>query len=67
MFSLHPFDEEEEPTVREMPSGAFIVAADRGARKLAAAIELLESGADPEDLLETLKEAHALVNGRPAK
>jgi hypothetical protein len=59
---------DDEPDTKKLPiSGAWIVANDRGARKLAAAIELLEAGADPEDLLETLKEAHALVNGRAAR
>ncbi len=58
------FPEDEPDTLKLPPSGAWIVATHRAQRHLAAAIELLENGADPEDLLETLKEAHRLVNGR---
>jgi hypothetical protein len=52
--------EDERPTAREAPSGRWIVAVDRGARKLEAAIALLEAGAD---VLGELREIHQLVNG----
>ena len=58
------FDEEEPPTVRETPSGAWIVSVDRASKRLEAAIARIEAGAAPGDVLEDLKSAHALVNGR---
>ncbi len=67
MFSLHvPFDDDELPTVRDTPSGQWIVAVDRASKRLEAAIARIESGADASDVLETLKEAHRLVNGKVA-
>ena len=66
MFSIasEDFEPEESPTVREAPSGAWIVATDRAQRKLAAVIDALESGTEPADLVATLKEVHRLVHGR---
>ena len=55
---------EDIPTTKELPSGRWIIAVDRGARKLEAAIDAIEAGTDPADLLDVLKEAHRLVNGR---
>jgi hypothetical protein len=63
MFSLHQDDEEESPTVREAPSGRWIVAVDRGARKLEDAIARLEAGGDVATVLDELRAAHQLVNG----
>jgi len=40
------------------------VAVDRGARKLEEAISRLEAGADVAEVLDVLREAHALVDGR---
>jgi hypothetical protein len=61
---LVPQDAEEVPTLRESPSGRWIVAVDRGARKLEGAIARLEAGADVAEVLDELREAHALVDGR---
>jgi hypothetical protein len=61
---MFPLSEDEEPTARESPSGRWIVAVDRGARKLEGAIARLEAGADVAEVLDELREAHALVDGR---
>ena len=53
----------EDETKREVPSGRWIVAVDRGARTLEGAIARIEAGADVADVLDELKRAHALVNG----
>jgi hypothetical protein len=66
MFSIaHEDGESELATVREAPSATWIVAVDRGARKLEDAIARLEAGANVDDVLDELREAHGLVNGRP--
>ena len=66
MFSLHdPFEDDEKPTVRDTPSGAWIVSVDRASKRLELVIARIEAGAAPGDVLEDLKSAHALVNGRP--
>jgi hypothetical protein len=65
MYSIaHEDFEEETQTVKEAPSGTWIVSVDRGSKKLEAAIAQLESGADVGAVLEELRAAHALVNGR---
>ncbi len=66
MFSLPQyFDEEELPTIRDAPSGAWIVSVDRASKRLEDTIARIEAGAaEPGDVLEDLKAAHALVNGK---
>lgn len=61
--NVHTRDEEDTPTRRESPSGRWIVAVDRGARLLEAAIARLEAGGDPGEALEDLRQAHQLVKG----
>ncbi len=63
MHTIATIEENDEPTKKESPSGKWIVSVDRGARKLAAAIHAIDAGAEPADVVETLREAHALVNG----
>ncbi|MBV9949316.1 MAG: hypothetical protein JOZ69_20900 [Myxococcales bacterium] len=62
MLSPHEQDEEESPTLREQPSGKWLIAVDRGARLIEAAIERLEAGGDVAVALEDLRRAHRLVN-----
>ena len=58
------FPDDETPTRREALTGKWIVAVDRGARKLEDAILRLEAGDKIEEVIEELKKIRALVNGR---
>lgn len=66
-FTLYSIAHEDqgEPTRREMPSSRMIVAVDRTARKLRAAVALLESGSvNAADVSGTLRECIGLLDGR---
>jgi hypothetical protein len=64
MYSLPQDFDEEEPTIRDAPSAVWVVQVDKASRRIQDVIDTLESGGNPDAILEDLKSAHALVNGR---
>ena len=53
----------DEPTHRELPSGRWVIQVDKGARMLEHAIARLEAGAETSEVIDSLREAHRLVDG----
>ncbi len=66
MYSIahEDFDPEELPTLRDALPAVFVASVDKARIRLEDAIATLESGGNPDAVLEDLKAAHALVNGR---